>query len=238
VVSREFERRHFSDGAVGADFSITASQTIRWEVVGVVSNVKQRDWSDGDAAVFYGFSQQASGISHFVVKTSGDPSAVLPLMRQVIRDVDPRMVVTGTHTLESLVAEALAAERFRAALSIAFGGAALLLAAVGLYGLSARRAAERTREFGLRVALGASPMDVRRLVLRDAALIVGLGLTVGLPAGWGASQLTQSFLFGVSPTAPHVFIGASTVLAVVALVAAFLPARRASRVDPMLALRD
>jgi predicted permease len=240
VVSRQYQQQRHG-GAIGAEISMTWGtqpwQTIRWEVVGVVPNVKLRDWSDGDASVFYRFDQQASGISHFVVKTSGDPSAVLPLMRQVIRDVDPRMVVTGTYALESLAAEALAEERFRATLSIAYGGAALLLAAVGLYGLAARRAVERRREFGVRVALGARSVDVRRLVLRDASLIVGLGLAAGLPAAWGASRLTQSFLFGVSPTAPHIFVLASAVLAAAMLLATFLPAHRASRIDPVLALR-
>jgi ABC-type antimicrobial peptide transport system permease subunit len=158
-------------------------------------------------------------------------------MRQVIRDVDPQLVVTGTQTLESLAAEVVAEERFRAMLSMAYGGAALLLAAVGLYGLAARRAAERTREFGVRVALGARPVDVRRLVLGDALVIVGLGLAAGLPAAYGASQVTRSFLFGVSPTAPHIFMLASAVLAGATALATLLPAHRASRVDPMLALR-
>ncbi|HJR60306.1 MAG TPA: ADOP family duplicated permease [Vicinamibacterales bacterium] len=241
VVSREFQRRFCPQGAIGCRFSLTwgpePGQVTHWDVVGVVSNVKQRNFSDGNAAAFYEFNQQTRGVTQFVVRTSGDPSAVLPLMRQVIRDVDPQMVVTSTHALESLAAEDVAEERFRAMLSIAYGGAALLLAAAGLYGLAARRAAERTREFGVRVALGARPVDVRRLVLRDAWIVVGLGLAVGLPAAYSASQVTQSFLFGVSPTAPHVFVLASAVLAAATVLATMPPAHRASRVDPMLALR-
>jgi predicted permease len=239
VVSREFQRRYCAKGAIGCRFStgLQPGQVTRFDIVGVVSNVKRRDFSDGDAAAFYELNRQMAGIRHFVVRTSDDPSAVLPLMRQVIRDVDPQLVVTGTQTLESLAAEVVAEERFRAMLSMAYGGAALLLAAVGLYGLAARRAAERTREFGVRVALGARPVDVRRLVLGDALVIVGLGLAAGLPAAYGASQVTRSFLFGVSPTAPHIFMLASAVLAGATALATLLPAHRASRVDPMLALR-
>jgi hypothetical protein len=241
VVSREYQRRQGQSKAIGSRPSITwgtqPGQRVEWEVVGVVEDVTQRDFSDGDAVVSYELNRQMAGITRFVVRTSGDPSAVLPLMRQVIRDVDPQIVVTATQSLESLAAESVAEERFRAMLSIAYGGAALLLAAVGLYGLASRRAAERTREFGVRVALGARPADVRRLVLRDAWIIVGLGLAAGLPAAYGASQVTRSFLFGVSPTAPHIFVLGSAVLAAATLVATWLPARRASRVDPMLALR-
>ena len=102
-------------------------------------------------------------------------------------------------------------------LSLMFGAAALLLAAVGLYGLAARRVIERTREFGVRVALGARPGDVRGLVLRDAGTSVGLGLLTGLPLAYIASQVTRSFLFGVSPTAPHVFLLASGILAAAAI---------------------
>jgi ABC-type antimicrobial peptide transport system permease subunit len=241
VVSREYQRRNGQSKAIGSRPSFTwgsqPGERTEWEVVGVVDNVKQRHFSDGDAVVSYELNRQMAGIRHFVVRTSGDPSAVLPLMRQVIRDVDPQIVVTRTHALASLAAEVVAEERFRAMLSIAYGGAALLLAAVGLYGLASRRAAERTREFGVRVALGARPADVRRLVLRDALIIVALGLAAGLPAAYGASQVTRSFLFGVSPTAPHIFVLGAAVLAAATLVATWLPARRASRIDPMLALR-
>jgi ABC-type antimicrobial peptide transport system permease subunit len=109
---------------------------------------------------------------------------------------------------------------------------------VGLYGLAARRAAERGREFGIRLALGARPESLRRLVLEDTGLIVGAGLLVGLPAAGAAAYAIRSWLFGVSSTAPHVFLFAAIVLASVAFVASFLPIRRAGRLDPVRALRD
>jgi ABC-type antimicrobial peptide transport system permease subunit len=135
------------------------------------------------------------------------------------------------------VAQSVAEERFRATLSAVFGGGALLLAAVGLYGLAARRVADRRREFGVRVALGARPGDVRRLVLRDAFVIVAIGLAIGLPASFATAQVTRSLLFGVSATAPHVFAITVAVLVSMVMLATILPARRAGRVDPVIALR-
>jgi len=114
----------------------------------------------------------------------------------------------------------------------------VLLAAVGLYGLIARRAADRRREFGVRIALGARPSDVGRLVVRDALLIITLGLIAGLPAAYAAAQVTQLLLFGVTPSSPHVFALTAATLAIVALIATLLPVRRASRADPMLALKE
>lgn len=159
-------------------------------------------------------------------------------MAAALRQHDPRMVVTSMTTMEQLVAKSVAEQRFRATLASVFGGAALLLAAIGVYGLAARRVTERRHEIGVRVALGAEPRDVRRLVLREAWVMVALGFAAGIPAAYAASQATQSMLFGVSSTAPHVFIIAAVVLAMAALVATLVPARRASRIDPMLALRQ
>jgi len=234
VASREFERRLFPDGAVGRRFF---SGRTAYDVIGVVPDVKQRAFSDDAQPLFYALDRTSAPF-HLIVRASTDASAVLPSIRQAIADVNPQMVVTATQTMDGLLAGTIAEERFRAMLSAGFAGTALVLAAVGLYGVAARRVAERRRELGVRVALGARPANLRALVLRDASLTVGLGLAIGLPAAFAASQVTRAFLFGVSPTAPHVFVVASVVLAAAALAATILPARRASRVDPMLALRD
>jgi putative ABC transport system permease protein len=235
VVSRELERRFFAGSAVG-------QRLVEWEtvydVVGVVSNAKQREFTDKDLATFYLLDRQFGSVNHFIVRTSGDATAVIPLVRQTVWNYDKSMVSTSTATMDQLLAESISQQRFRALLSAVFSGAALVLAAIGLYGLAARRVAERRREIGIRVALGASPRDVRALVLHDAQVIVGLGVIGGLPAALAASQITRSFLFGVSPTAPHVFLIASGVLAVIAIVATLVPAHRASHIHPMLALRE
>ena len=119
-----------------------------------------------------------------------------------------------------------------------FAGAALLLAAAGVYGLSARYVSERQREIGVRMTLGASPRDIGVLVLRDAGIITALGLAIGLPGAYTLALVARSFLYGVSATAPEVFLWAVGVLATVAILSALLPARRAARLDPVVALRE
>jgi putative ABC transport system permease protein len=235
VVSRSFAHRFFGGDAVGRRF---LSSDIHVEIVGVVPDVKHRRFPDEDTPAIYTLDRQGGSATHFIVRTSGDAAALLPSIRSAIAGVDPQLVVTQTMTMEQALAASIAEERFRARTSMLFGLAALVLAAVGLYGLAARRVAERRHEIGVRVAMGATPGDVRSLVLRDGLAIVSLGLLVGLPAAYAASQATQAFLFGVSPTAPHVFGLAAAVLGATALLATLLPAVRASRTDPSAVLRE
>ncbi len=235
LVSREFERRYFEHGAVGRRFEYgQVSVRTSYDIVGVVEDLKHSTFAEEPLPTFYAIG----AANDFVVQAALDPLLVLPTIRTALAEVDRQIVVTGLTTMDELLAGVIAAERFRATLSAAFALAALLLSAVGLYGVAARRLADRRRELGIRVALGARPGHLRSLVLNDGVRTVGLGLAVGLPAAFAASQATRAFLFGVSPTSPHVFLGASAVLAAAALAATFLPARRAARVDPMLALRE
>jgi predicted permease len=236
LVSREFERRYFPGGAVGRRFTGGSGLGPRWvvyEIAGVVADLKHT-YADDPLPRVYAIGATSS----FVLRTAGDPEAVLPAIRQALAEVDAHIVVTGTTTMDTALADVIAAERFRATLSTAFAATALVLAVVGLYGVAARHVADRRRELSIRVALGARPANLRALVLRDGIQTVGLGLAGGLPAAFAASQVTRAVLYGVSPTAPHVFLLASLVLAAAAVVATYLPARRASRVDPMLALRE
>jgi hypothetical protein len=244
VVSRAFERRFFPKGAVnrrfdivfGANHELASPHTI----VGVVDDVKRREFSDDDRPLFYTFDRQSSGATlfYFVVRASTDVARVLPAVREAIREVTPQLVVMSSHVMAERVAHSVAEERFRAMLAAAFGVTALALAAVGLYGAIARRGAERRREFGVRIALGARPADVGRLVLRDAAVLVGSGLFLGLPAAYATAQLTRSLLFGISSSSPLVFAATAGTIACVAAAASFLPARRASLADPVNALRS
>jgi hypothetical protein len=241
VVSSEFEKRFLPGGATGRRFKSVYGErfelAVEYQILGVVVSVKRQDPTDDDRPLFYGYSRQGGLQSQFLARTSGDPSAILPAMRRAINEVSPQIVVTSTSTLASRVERAVVEEHFRATLSALFGAAALVLATVGLYGLAARRVADRQREFGVRVALGARPGDVRRLVIRDAMLIVLVGLAAGVPAAFAAAQTTRTLLFGVTTTSPHVFVLAVLALATAVSLATILPARLAGRVDPIQALK-
>lgn len=237
LVSREFERRYFPEGAAGRRFTVVSAAGVQWsasyDVVGVVADLKHA-YTEDQLPRIYAIGDTSS----FALRTAGPPGTILQAIRQSLAEVDSHIVVTETTTMDATLADVIAAERFRATLSTAFAGTALLLAVVGLYGVAARRVADRRRELAIRVALGARPATLRALVLREGLETAGLGLAVGLPAAFAASQVMRAFLYGVSPTAPHVFLVASVFLAVAAVAATFFPAQRASRADPMLALRE
>jgi predicted lysophospholipase L1 biosynthesis ABC-type transport system permease subunit len=186
----------------------------------------------------YALAETHSSVGALILRTAGDPAPVLASARAAVRQYDPTLVVTATRTMTGLLGTAVAEERFRALIAVLFSGAALVLAAVGLYALASRRVADRRREIAVRVALGARPRDVRRLVTRDALRTVAIGIAIGLPAAFAVSRLTQAFLFGVTADAPHTFGLAAIVLAAVALAASVVPARRAAAIDPMLVLKE
>jgi putative ABC transport system permease protein len=244
VVSREFERRHLNGNALGRRLKLgpppTSPRAVQrvHEVIGVVDDVKHREFADEDQATIYVFNWHGGDVRHLLVRSSGEMSTLVPQLRRVLREHDPRLVVTLATSMEGLVADSVAEERLRAALSAMFGGTALLLSAMGLYGLAARRVIDRRREIGVRMALGAEPGHVRRLVLRDSLSMAAFGLAIGLPAAYFASRVGQAFLYGVSATSPHIFISAGAILALAAMTAAFFPALRAGRIDPSIALRD
>jgi hypothetical protein len=238
VVSRALERRFFGGDAVGKMLIQGSPESSRvLDIIGVVADTRWRKTADDDLATCYLLGGRYHSVNTLVVRSARDVAALLPAVRSTLRDYDPNIVVTSTATMDSILKRSIAEEHFRATLSAIYGGAALVLAAVGLYGLAARRVADRRREIGIRIALGARPSDVLGLVLRDALCTVGLGLAAGVPAALVASQATRTLLFGVTPTAPRVFVVAAIVLALAALVATLLPARRAAAIDPMIVLK-
>jgi hypothetical protein len=235
VVSRAFEQRYLDGDAIGRRIARASAPLSQYVVVGVVPDVPAQELSDEHVPTFY--RPGVGWASHFVVRTSRDAAASLPLIRAAFRDYDPKFVVTALTTMEARLAQSIAVERFRAILSAVFGGAAFVLAAIGLYGLAARRVADRRHELGVRVALGARPRDLQGLIVRDGLKTLAIGLLAGLPATIAGSQLLRSYLFGVSPTTPHVFLIAFSALGLAALGAMVIPARRAGRVDVMETLR-
>jgi ABC-type antimicrobial peptide transport system permease subunit len=158
-------------------------------------------------------------------------------LRRKIAELDPAMPVFQMKTLEQQLDETLSTERLIATLSAAFGVLATVLAAIGLYGVMAFVVARRTKEIGLRMALGAPQGAVVWMVMRETATLVGIGLAIGLPAAWGLSQYVSKQLYGVKPTDAWTTAAALVILATVAAGAGFLPARRASAIDPIQALR-
>lgn len=235
VISRELDRRAFGGNGVGRRL---AWGNAVYDVIGVVADVKHRGVSDDEQAALYIPLAQAERVGHVVARTTGNPAPLLPMLREAIENHHAPMFVTAMAPLSDMVASTIVVERSRALLSGIYGMVALLLAAIGLYGLAARLVAERRREIGIRVALGAGPRNVRRLVMADAWIIVLIGLLVGVPTAIAGSRFAQGMLYGVPPTAPHVIGAAALALAIAAIIATVVPAWRANRIDPAVTLRE
>jgi putative ABC transport system permease protein len=174
----------------------------------------------------------------FVVRTATAPASLITQIRAAVNALDRDVPVAELTTLDSWVTKAMAQTRFLVALNGTFAGLALVLASLGLYGVISYSARQRTREIGVRVALGASNRDVLRLILGQGMILAAIGIGLGLAASLALTRVVNSYLVGVSSTDPITFAGVPAVLLGVAAVASYLPARRATRVDPSHALRD
>lgn len=172
-----------------------------------------------------------------MLRTSRDPSALAAAARAAAREVDPSITIFGVATLSERVGRAIERSRFAGWMMTVFAGLALTLAAVGLYGVIAYTVRRQTREIGVRIALGASRSDVVAMVVRKGMVLVLFGIVIGLIAALALTRLLHTLLFEVSEVDPPTFLGVAVALAVVALVACYLPARRAARIDPVIALR-
>jgi predicted lysophospholipase L1 biosynthesis ABC-type transport system permease subunit len=171
------------------------------------------------------------------IRTAGPPSAVAASMREILHEIDPNLPVFGVMSQSEQIASSIARERLFARLATLLGGIAILLSAIGLYGLLAYGVARRTPEIGLRMALGAPQTVVRWMVLRESLVLVVLGVAVGIPSALAGTAILQSLLFGLDARDPATLVGACLLMIAIALSAGYLPARRAARVDPMIALR-
>ncbi|MBA0089177.1 MAG: FtsX-like permease family protein, partial [Acidobacteria bacterium Pan2503] len=179
----------------------------------------------------------AAGGVAVVLRTAGDPAGVMGQVRKAVGQHDSREVIYGVQTLDSVIAGSLAARRITMFLLGVFATLALVLASVGIYGVISFMVGQRTHEIGLRMALGAQHRDVMRLVLGEGAKMALVGVAVGTAAALGLTRLMVNELFGVAPQDPLTFAAVAIVLTLVALLACYLPARHAVRVDPMVALR-
>jgi putative ABC transport system permease protein len=208
-------------------------------IVGVVGNVRSASLAaEGRETIYLPFVFQSFLPLTFVVRTATAPASLMPQIRTEVTALDRDVPVADLATLESWVTEAMAQTRFLLALTGTFAGLALVLAALGLYGVISYSARQRTREIGVRVALGASGRDIIRLILGHGMVVAAVGIVLGLAASIAVTRVMSSYLVGVSPTDPLTFAGVSVVLLGVAALASYLPARRAASIDPVHALQE
>ncbi|HET9276498.1 MAG TPA: ABC transporter permease [Gemmatimonadales bacterium] len=208
-------------------------------IVGVVANVRSGSLAaEGRETIYLPYVFQSFLPMTFVVRTATDPASLIARIRAEVTALDPNVPVADLSTLRSWVTEAMAPTRFLLALTSTFAGLALILAALGLYGVIAYSARQRTREIGVRVALGATDRDVRRLILGHGLVVAAIGIVLGLAASAALTRVVSSYLVGVSATDPVTFAGVPVVLLGVSALASYLPARRAATIDPVRALRE
>ena len=180
---------------------------------------------------------KSSGATHFEVRTAGDPMELASAVRRVARDLDPNLALYNVISEAEQINGSLLQERLFARLTSFFGVLAALLACVGVYGIMAFAATQRTREIGIRMALGASRREILQMVLRETFLLVAMGIAMGIFVALGASRLISTLLYGLRPTDPLTIAAATLLMIAAAGLAGYVPARRASYVDPMVALR-
>ncbi len=227
-----------NESALGQRILIGYPANSSREIVGIVGDVKDSDLSARQSAQIYvPFVQNPFWAADIAVRSHGNPSALSGALREQIRAIDPALPVAEVRPMVEVIGSSFAQPRFRTALLSLFGAAALLLAAIGIYGVLAYTVAQQTREIGIRMALGANPRRVLRLVLARGLRLAGAGTVVGVLAALVLTQLLNSLLFDVSATDPLTFAAVAGLLLAVALLACYVPARRAMRVDPMVALR-
>ncbi len=239
VISESFARRFFPDqNPLGRHFGVGRSGNFDIEVVGVVKDVKLDSVKEAPRATFFlPFLQRQGDLRVLEIRTAGDPLVAASLIRERLRAIDPSIRVDLVASMEQRIDASIARERLLATLSGFFGLLALLLVSIGLYGVISYNVTRRTHEMGIRVSLGASHPRIVWMVLRDCLGMCAAGIALGLPLGWWLSRLVASLLFGVTPHDPAILAAAGCALLAVAAVAGYAPARRASRVDPMVALR-
>ena len=208
------------------------------EIVGVVNDTRYESLRDEiPQEVYICVAQQPASGKTVYVRTQRDPDNAFASVRAVVHDLAPDIPVTGMKTLERQLDESLVTERLVATLSSVFGALATLLAIIGLYGVMAYMVTRRSREIGIRMALGALAGNVVWLVMREVLVLVGIGIAVGLPAAFAVTRLASSQLYGVSANDPLAMVSATVLLAAVALLAGYIPARRAAGFDPVRVLR-
>jgi len=240
VVNQMMAHKYFGDeNPLGRRFGFGGPEaSSQIEIIGVARDAKYTGMrAQTEPTVYLPYPQAIPRFATFIVRTSGDPTVMIGPIREAVHEVDGNLPMFDVKTQSRQADDSLAQERLFATLSSFFGVLALLLACVGLYGVMSYGVARRTNEIGIRMALGASAARVTRMVMRETMVVVGVGLVIGLGAAVAVTRLVAAMLFGLAPTDPLTISLAVLLMIGVAALAGYLPARRASRVDPMVALR-
>jgi predicted permease len=243
VINRTMAERHFPDGdAVGRRIrigNVRSEESPWWTVVGVIDDVRHTALDERSREEMYvPAAVRPARVMFVTLAGHGAPLDLVPVLREVVRSIDPDLPITQVAALDALIGTSLATRRFVAYLLAGFAGVALVLAAVGVYGVVSYAVGRRTREIGIRMALGAGRGDVLRNVMGQGLVMTGVGIGIGLIAAVLVTRALTSLLFGVAPTDPFTFAVVALILTGAALAACYVPARRATRVDPMEALRS
>lgn len=239
IVSQALAQRYFPNGdAVGKQINVNTGPESYREIVGIVGDVKQNGLTKETRPHTYEpFAQAPNQFMTLIVRSSMDPASLVPAIRGKVLALDSDLPLQRTITLDRVIANSIRQQRFTSIVLSVFAGVGLLLAAAGLYGVISYSVAQRTHELGIRVALGAQVKDVMQLVLRQGMTFVIAGEVMGIIGAFALTRLLSGLLFGVTPTDAATFIGVTAGLTFVALLACYIPARRATKVDPLVALR-
>lgn len=241
IVNESFVRKFIPKGeALGRRMGQGGAKKPDIEIVGVVKNAKYADVKESAPPLFYlPYRQNESiGALNFYVRTAVPPDQIMPVIRKKVQELDPNLPLENLKTLKAQVEENVFADRILSIMAAAFATLATVLAAVGLYGVLAYMVSSRTREIGIRLALGADASRVRSLVMKEVALLLAIGVAIGLPAAIGIGRLSQSMLFELKAHDPLTLGAAALLICVVSLAAGYGPAWRATKIDPMRALRQ
>jgi predicted permease len=240
VINEALARKYFAnEEPIGKRIRIgLRNGDVPSEIIGVVGDVKQAGFDRAaEPMAYWPIPKSTYRSMTFLIRAKGDANALAPAARDVIRSLDTQQPVADVRLLESFLGSSVAQRRFNTLLLAVFAVVALLLAVVGLYGVMAWMVSCRTREIGVRMALGAREADVMKLILKQGMLLVGIGAAAGLGVALLATRLVESLLYGVSRNDPLTFVMVMLILAGAALLACYVPARRATKVDPLVALQ-
>jgi putative ABC transport system permease protein len=241
VISRSLAQRYFpNQNPLGRKVQVNPSEeTGPWiTVVGIVDDVHY-SWINKEEipTIYRSFRQSPRSYVSMVMRTAGDPLALVNAARSRIASVDAEIPLFDVKSLDKVISESVVGIAYVAAMMGVMGVIALVLASVGVYGVMSYAVAERTNEFGIRMAMGATAGDIQRLVLSKGFLLTGVGIGLGMPLAFAMANALSSLLFGVKAADPAAFIGLPLLLAAISMLASYLPAMRAVRVDPIVALR-